>query len=405
MSVPLAQDFMRCDALGVDERHASQRFLDEPAWARGQRPERRPGSGLDLSDVSGLVPATDIVRRAARNVSPLSMTRPSAWMLRDAIAKAQGLEVGQIFPRSTIDRVLAPIIRTFVGPGDHVGLASPCRPAFVRQVLAQGARYVDVGRGSDWAMQHDALERVLSDRGLHAVILGRPDVPTGTLTPLSAFHQALHAGLLVIADETQLAYADPSAGLPRTISPRADSALTLFRDADLPTQGLIVLRSIPGVGPGEMLYAVGEVETMARVWSVDAVATLSAPLAAAAWLALDHTAVARRTIVQRCAVRSELRTAIHAIEGFEAFASGAPCLMVRRPGTEGGQLRDALAKAGLGVAHSSHPSWRDAVALGVPLPDSLPRVVTAFEEVAEGMSSLAPGRASFADAEAPEEAI
>ena len=83
--------------------------------------------GLDLSDLSGLVPAADVVRRAARNVSPLSMTRPSAWMLRDAIAKAQGFQVGQIFPRATMDQLLAPIIRAFVGPGDHVGLVSPCR--------------------------------------------------------------------------------------------------------------------------------------------------------------------------------------------------------------------------------------------------------------------------------------
>jgi histidinol-phosphate aminotransferase len=300
-------------------------------------------------------------------------------MLRDAIAKAQGLVVGQIFPRATMDQLLAPIMRAFVGPGDHVAIVSPCRPEFIRQTLSQGARYVDIGRGSDWEMQHDAFERVLGDGTLRAAILGRPDIPTGTLTPLSAVQQALYAGLLVVVDETDLAYSDPVAGLPRVMRPRADSALLLFQEDDLPTDGLIVLRSIPGVGPGQMLYAVGEPQTLARVWSVDAVASLFAPLAAAAWLALDHTAEARRTIVERCTTRSELRTAIHGLRGFEAFASGAPCVVVRHPGAEGAVLRDSLASAGLIVAHSAHPSWRDAVALSLPLPDSLDRVVAVFD--------------------------
>lgn len=383
MVVALAPIRLRCDACSVDERYASQRFLEEPEWAGGQRPDRRPGPGLDLSDLSGLVHATDVVRRAARNVSPLSMTKPSAWMLRDAIAKAQGFEAGQIFPRATMDLLLAPIIRAFVGADDQVALVSPCRPEFTRQILAQGARYVDVGRSSDWEMQHDALERVVGDGKLRATILGRPDIPTGTMSPLSAVQQALHAGLLVIVDETALAYSDPVSGLPRVMRPRADSALTLFEDDDLPTDGLIVLRAIPGVGPGQMLYAVAETKTLTKVWSVDAVASLVAPLAAAAWLALDHTAEARRTIVARSNVRSELRTAIHALPGFEASAGGAPCVMVRRPGTDGAALRDALAAAGVIVAHSSHPSWRDGVALGLPLADSLERVVAAFAKAAQ----------------------
>ena len=369
----------------MDERHASQRFLQTPQWAGDQRPERRALPGLDLSDLSGLVPAADVVRRAARNVSPLSMTRPSAWMLRDAIAKAQGFQVGQIFPRATMDQLLAPIIRAFVGPGDHVGLVSPCRSEFTRQVLSQGARYVDVGRGSDWEMQHDAFERLLADGALRAAILGRPDVPTGTLAPLIAIRQALHAGLLVVVDETDLVYADPVAGLPRVMRPRADSALSLFSDDDLPTAGLIVLRSIPGVGPAQMLYAVGEVQTLSHVWSVDSIASLFAPIAAAAWLALDHTAEARRTVVERCTVRSELRTAVHALPGFQAFAAGAACVMVRYPGATGATLRDHLASSGLIVAHSEHPSWRDAVALGLPLADSLERVVGIVEKAGKAL--------------------
>ena len=304
-------------------------------------------------------------------------------MLRDAIAKAHGLESGQIFPRPSMDHLLAPIIRAYVGPEDHVALAQPCRPEFVRQVLSQGARYVDIGRDHERQLQHDALERLLADGALRALILGRPDVPAGTLSPLIALHQALHAGLLVVVDETQLAYALPNDGLPRATGPRSESALRLFTDDEVPTKGLIVLRSIPGLGPGEMLYAVAETETLKPVWSVDPEALIAAPLAAAAWLALDHSAQARRVIVARATRRAELRTQLAALSGFEVMPSGAASLMVRRPATLGEALATTLMGEGLRVATSAHPSWRDSVAISIPLDDSLDEVVNAFRKVAE----------------------
>ena len=380
-SCALAHEVLRCDALCVDERYASQRFLEEPSWASGRRPERQAFAGLDLSDLSGLVPASDMVRRAARNVSPLSLSRPSAWMLRDAIAKAHKLDPGQIFPRPSMDLLIAPILRAFVGAEDHVALARPCRPEFYRQTLAQGARYVDIGRAHNWQIQHDALERLLGDGALRAIIVGRPNIPTGALAPLSALRQALHAGLVVIVDETQLAYAAPSAGLPRAIGPKSESALRLFDEDGLPCSKLFVLRSIPGIGPGEMLYAVAETSSLAPVWSLDPNAALPAPLAAAAWLALDHSAEARRIIVERSTLRAELKTSISSLPGFEVVSSGAASLMVRRPGTEGRDLSAALCDLGVKPMVNGHPSWRDGVALGIPLAESLERVVSVFQKL------------------------
>ncbi|MDP6942897.1 MAG: hypothetical protein QF464_02010 [Myxococcota bacterium] len=371
----------------MDDPHPAHRFLVEPDWASGSRPTRHVGQGLDLSDLEGRIAPADVVRRAARNVNPLSFARPSAWMLREAISKAHGLEVSQVFPRASLAQLLAPIMGAFVGPGDHVALAAPCRPEFIRQVLRVGARYVDIGRDHAWSVQAESFERLLSDGGLRAAILGRPDLPTGTLTPLIAVRQALHAGVLVIVDETALAYADPSAGLPRSTTPKSDTALTLFEDESTPTQGLVVVRRVPGLGAAQLVYAVAEPESVRRMWRIDPVAYISAPVAAGAWIALDHTAHARRIIVERCTTRAELRTGIRGIDGYEVSATAGPSLLVQRPGISGSSLREALAQAGLIVAGSEHHAWRDGVAFGIPLAAALDRVVTSFQSAAEALAT------------------
>mgnify|MGYP003917427951 CR=1 FL=1 len=303
-------------------------------------------------------------------------------MLRDAIAKAHECDVGQIFPRPSMDALLAPLLRAFVGAEDHVALAAPCHPAFPRQVLAQGARYVDVGRDRHWNLQHDALERLLDDGALRALICGRPDLPSGTMTPLSALRQALHRGLLVIVDETQLAYSDALAGLARPLNPRSRSALRLFSEEDVPTHALFVLRRIVGLAPGDMLYVYGEVESVAALWAIDPLASISAPLAAAAWLVLDHSAQVRREVIGRTTTRSELKRALSDLDGFEVANSEAASLMVRHLGTEGKRLSELLEVRGLKVASSAHPSWRDAIALSIPLAESVERVISIFQEVA-----------------------
>ena len=367
----------------MDDPHPSHRFLSEPPWASGARPART--QGLDLSDQDGRVPSSDVVRRAARNVSPLSLASPSALMLREAIAKVHGVDVAQVFPRASISELMSSVCAAFIGPDARVALTCPCRPEFIHHVLRVGGRYVDIGRDSAWAFQSEAFERVLTDGEVHAAILGRPDVPSGSVSPLVAVRQALHAGLLVVVDETLLAYADPSAGLPRPTTSRSDTALTLFDDDGTPTDGLIVVRKIPGLGAVDLVYAVAEPKTAARLWRIDPRTHISAPVAAGAWIALDHTAHARRVIVERTTTRSELRTALRALRGYTVPSSQGASLLVGRPGVIGSDLAAALAHEGLTVATSNHPSWRDHVAVGLPLASALDRITAMFEAAAAAL--------------------
>ena len=164
----------------MDDRHDAHRYLTEPSWARGKRPTSRRVSDLDLSDLSGSVIAADVVRRAARNVSPLTLTSPAIWMLREALAKVHGVDAEQILARVRLEDLMASITRAFLGPGDRVALAEPCRPELLRPVLVAGARYVDIGRDQSFCLQQEALERIAEDGELNAVILGRPAVPAST---------------------------------------------------------------------------------------------------------------------------------------------------------------------------------------------------------------------------------
>lgn len=369
----------------MDDRHPSHRFIDEPAWARGPRPNTGRGPALDLSDLSGDVPSADVVRRAARNVSPLAVTRPPAWMLRESLARVHGVTVGQIFPRASLSRLLSPIMTACVGPGDQVGVAAPCRPELTRHVLSVGANYVDIGRDSAWTLQSEALTRLVDDGRLRGVILCRPSLPTGSLDPLTAVRQALDAGLFVVVDETALAYADLNAGLPRPSPPKSDTALMLLSDDTTPTDQLVVLRSIPGLGSASLVYAVAETDLSARLWRIDPDSQIPAPVAAGAWIALDHVGHARRLISERCTIRAALNAALHAIGGYVVAEPGGPCLFVQRPGIEGAALRDALADAGLLVAHSDHHTWREGVAVALPTDTVLEKVISAFQRAAEKM--------------------
>ena len=163
--------------------------------------------------------------------------------------------------------------------------------------------------------------------------------------------------------------------------------MALFGDEATPTERLIVLRKIPGLGAADLVYALTEPQAAARLWRVDPIARISAPVAAGAWIALDHTAHARRVIVERCTIRSELRTELRALGGYTVPASQGASLLVGRPGTTGAALCAALAHQGLTVASSDHPSWRDHVAVGLPIASALERIVAMFQSAAEPLAS------------------
>ena len=306
-------------------------------------------------------------------------------MLRQAIAKAHGFTVSQIFPRASLSQLMTTVAAAFWGPDDHIALGEPCRPAFTRSVLRVGARYVDIGHDQQWTLQRGALERLLTDGQLRALVLGRPAMPTGTVASLELVTRALASGVLVVVDETDLAYSDPGAGLPRAVSPNSDTALTLVQDSGVDTRGLIVLRRVPGLGTAELVYAVADPETIARLWRLDPDGSIPAPVAAGAWIALDHTAHARRIITEQCAVRSALAAAIADISGYSVASSSGPAVCVGRPGVSGEALRVALGAGGLVVAHSPHHAWRDHVAFGLPTDTVIARVVSAFEHASQAL--------------------
>jgi histidinol-phosphate/aromatic aminotransferase/cobyric acid decarboxylase-like protein len=123
----------------------------------------------------------------------------------------------------------------------------------------------------------------------------------------------------------------------------------------------------------------------ALLWRIDPAAQLPAPVAAGAWIALDHVGHARRVIAERCAVRAALCAAIHAIGGYVVAEPGGPGLFVQRPGVDGEALREALAAGGLLVAHAPHHTWRDGVAMGLPTDTVIERVVLAFRSAVEAL--------------------
>lgn len=129
---------------------------------------------------------------AARNVDLATYPDGSAHVLRDAIARAYGLNPGNILCGNGSDELLGLLCQSYLAPGDEGVFSEHGFLVYKIQIMAQGATPVSV---ADDGMTAD-VDAILAavTRKTKIVFLANPNNPTGTYIPVDEVRR-LHAGL------------------------------------------------------------------------------------------------------------------------------------------------------------------------------------------------------------------
>lgn len=308
--------------------------------------------------VHPLGPAPE-VRALAEALDPFADPFPLARDLEELLSDAAAPH--DVVLGSTCAELLGMLCRAFVPAGARALVAGPCPDWHTRELLAAGLVYTDLGRDQHFAVRPDALGRVLADQDVALLLLGHPALPTGVPLDRSVVRQALTTTTetLVVIDET-------GSGFGAEGRWPAHPRLVILRDLAL----------VAGLHPHRLacVTATPEITRMLRLMRPDP--ALSAHALACVASGLEH---ARE--VQVAALRSTALEALQGLGGVTPARSVAPSLFARVPGVEGTALQAGLAREGVLVQASADHTWRDGVALRVPLADQLERLVAAFRAV------------------------
>lgn len=116
----------------------------------------------------------------------------AAHKLRDAIAKAHGLNAGNILCSNGSDELLGLLCQTYLSPGDEGIFTEHGFLVYKIQIMAAGATPVVV-KETDYTTDVDAILAAVTAR-TKIVFLANPNNPTGTYLPVNEVRR-LQAGL------------------------------------------------------------------------------------------------------------------------------------------------------------------------------------------------------------------
>jgi histidinol-phosphate aminotransferase len=310
----------------------------------GYQPGEQPAPGqrvIKLNTNENPHPAPAEVVAAIREAAAAETLRrypvPDSGPVREAAARAYGLEPAQVVVGNGSDDLLTMLLRTFVAPGGNVVAPAPTYSLYDTLTRIQGGAYREV----PWGVGGSLLIRAIADAAPALVLITRPNAPFGFacgLDQVAALCRAVDAP--VVVDE---AYADFA----------ADSALALL--ADHPN--LVVTRTFSkGFSLAGLRLGLGfaHAEVAAQLHKVRDSYNVDALAQAGAAAALDHLDAFRPSLHAVMSERGRLTAALRE-RGFGVADSQANFVFARVPEGDGGPWYQALKERGILVRHFPEP--------------------------------------------------
>ncbi len=232
-----------------------------------------------------------------------------AWRLRSALAERHDLRFEQVTVCAGADAVVGYVCQATLDPGDEVVTAWPSFPSYVLDPMKLAAVPVRVPLREEH-VDLDALLAAITPR-TKLVFIAAPNNPTGTTNDraqLDAYFDRVPPHVLTVLDQAYFEYIDDE-GYPEGIAEylRAGHRVLVLRTFSK-IYGLAGLRVGYGVGPEDVITAIGKVRRAFDVTSVGQEAAL-ASLDASEELARRRDANARAMrqlveVVARAALRA-----------------------------------------------------------------------------------------------------
>lgn len=199
-----------------------------------------------------------------------------AYRLRQALADHHGVRFEEITVCAGADAVIGYVAQTALEPGDEVVTGWPSFPSYVIDPLKLGATPVRV-RLRDHRLDLEAMVAAITPR-TKLVFVAAPNNPTGTTnsrTELDAYFDAVPPHVLTVLDQAYFEYIDDP-GYPHAIDEYAKTGRrVLVLRTFSKIYGLAGLRVGYGIGPEEIITAIGKVRRAFDVTSAGQEAALA----------------------------------------------------------------------------------------------------------------------------------
>ncbi|MFG1403183.1 histidinol-phosphate transaminase [Xanthobacter sediminis] len=369
--------------------------LTDPAAP--SRPQPRPGVLQIEAYVPGKshAPGVEKVFKLSSNETPLGPSAKaveafataagnlqdypdgSAHLLREAIARAEGLDAARIICGAGSDELLNLVAHTFVGDGDEVIFSQHGFLVYRIATLAAGGVPV-VAPEVDLTTDVDAILARVSAR-TRVVFVANPNNPTGTYLPFSEVRR-LHAGLppnvLLVLDAAYAEYVrrnDFETGLELALS--AENVLMTRTFSKI--HGLAALRIGWAVGPAPVIDAMNRVRGPFN---------MNAPALLAGAAAIADAAHVERSVAHNAQWLPWLTAEIEKL-GLNVTPSVANFLLIHFPPVPGRTAKEAdafLTRRGLILRSVASYGLPDALRMTVGTEEANLKVVAALKDFLEG---------------------
>ena len=295
-----------------------------------------------------------------------------AWRLGHALAERHGVRFENVTVCSGADAVIGYLAMVTLDPGDEAVTGWPSFPSYVLDTLKLGGVPVRVPL-RDNRFDLEAILAAITAR-TKLVFIAAPNNPTGTTNSraeLGAYFEQVPPHVLTVVDQAYFEYVDDP-DYPDAIEEfaKAGSSVLVLRTFSK-IFGLAGLRVGYGVGPEEIIRAIGKVRRAFDVSSIGQEAAL-ASLA-------DGDELSRRRTVNRDA-RSALEDVLRE-RGLEpATPAVANFLFVQVEDARA--LNDALLRQGVIVRPLTPFGAPDALRITVGRPEEIDFLASALDAVA-----------------------
>lgn len=315
--------------------------------------------------------ALEAVERAARELN--RYPDGGAYRLRQRLAERHDVRFEEVTVCAGADAVIGYVAQATLDPGDEAVTGWPSFPSYVLDPLKVAAAPVRVPLKDD-RFDLDALLEAVGER-TKLVFIAAPNNPTGTTSAraeLDAYFERVPEHVLTVLDQAYFEYVDDP-DYPDAVDEyfrRGHRVLVLRTFSKI--FGLAGLRVGYGVGPTEVVTAIGKVRRAFDVTSAGQEAALAS--------LDDRTEVERRRSANREAMA--LLRHVLALHGYEPGEPAVANFVFVRAG-DPERMYDVLLRRGVIVRPMGPFGAPDALRITAGTPDEIAFLGEALDGVAE----------------------
>lgn len=348
-------------------RFWSRRIQDIVPYTPGEQPKDRKFIKLNTNECP--YPPSPRAIQAIKEAAGDSLRLypdPECLELRAAIAKREGLDVGQVFCGNGSDEILAFAFQAFFDADREVVFPKITYSFYPVYTDFFGLKRREVPMNPDFS---DPIDLLCGNNG--GVVLANPNAPTGIAVGLDTVERLLAANpdVVVIVDE---AYVDFGADSAVGLIERYPNLLVIQTTSK--SRALAGLRVGWAMGDENLIAALRCVRDSINSYTLDRLAQAGA---AAAIEDEDYFQSIRCRVMD---TRSWLRKALKE-KSFTVLPSQANFLFASHPAYTGRELMDGLRERGILVRWWDKPEIRDWLRISIGTREDMEALVKALSEV------------------------